>query len=426
MKNRLRQNYHWIIAALVFLEVIIFGGVSNSVNVFIIPVCETLGVSRGSYGIAVMPYIASCFLSNLSSGVLLQRFGYKKTVLSGLAATAVAHLLMPFSRDLAFFGAVRVLFGYGYGVCFTAGAVKIIKDWFIRRQGLVCGVVSMASGLGGSLMTVLLSGVVESADWKVAMFAVSGMVVLTMATFVFVKNRPDDMGLTPYGYGQAPEQKKKYTNRQGWEGLPMKTLLRRPVFYFACFCVFASCACMYVTSQMLIPFLQDEGFSASEAAGMQGMFLLCIGVYKIFCGALCDKISAKYVAVGCLAGSVIGQVLLCIGGSSWMYYLGTVVFATGLCMTSVMLPLLALPLFGQLASLNVGGIFLAMASLGNLVAQPVANVLFDRFGSYIPVYLGAAALHAGVIGCFFWVFAQAKRLEKNYMGAHGDAPVGES
>lgn len=412
MKKFIRQNYHWIIAALAFFEIIVFGGLSNSVNVFIIPVCESLGVTRGSYSLAIMPYTAACVLSNMFSGTLMQRFGYKKTVLSGLAATAIAHILMPFSQNLLIFGAVRILFGFGYGVCFTAGAVKIIKDWFVRHQGLVCGVVTMASGLGGSLMTVLLTGIVESAGWKTAMFSAAGMVAVTMLTFVFIKNRPEETGLRPYGYGQAPEKVKKVDSARFWEGLPMKTLLRKPVFYFACFCVFASCACMYVTSQMLIPFLQDEGFGAAEAAGIQGMFLLCIGVYKIFCGALCDKLSAKYVAVGCLAGSVIGQLLLCVGGGSWMYYLGTVVFATGLCMTSVMLPLLAMPLFGQQASLNVGGIFLAMASLGNLVAQPVANVLFDRFGSYVPVYLGAAALHAVVIGCFFWVFGLAKRLEK--------------
>lgn len=412
MKHKLRQNYHWIIAALVFLEIIVFGGLSNSVNVFIIPVCQTLGVTRGSYGIAVMPYTAACFVANLFSGALLQRFGYKKTVLSGLAATAAAHLLMPLSGNLVFFGAVRILFGFGYGVCFTAGAVKLIKDWFVRKQGLVCGVVTMASGLGGSIMTVILTGIIEASNWQIAMFVSAGMVVLTMLTFVFIKNRPEEKGLKPYGDGHTPEKNRKINGSLFWEGLPMKALLRRPVFYFACLCVFVSCACMYVTSQMLIPFLQDEGFGAAEAAGIQSMFLLCIGVAKVFCGGLCDRFSAKYVAVGCLAGSVIGQVLLCVGSGTWLYYVGTVVFSTGLCMTSVMLPLLALPLFGQRACLNVGGIFLAMASLGNLVAQPVANVLFDRFGSYVPVYLGAAVLHAGVIGCFFWVFALADRMRK--------------
>lgn len=408
----IRKNYHWIIAALAFFEIIVFGGLSNSVNVFIIPVCESLGVTRGSYSLAVMPYIIACVLSNMFSGTLMQRFGYKKTVLLGLACTAIAHVCMPFSKNLLFFGAVRILFGFGYGVCFTAGAVKIIKDWFVRHQGLVSGIVTMASGLGGSLMTVILSGLTESIGWKNAMFISAGMVALTMLTFVFIKNRPEDMGLTPYGAEDEQITAKKRERCRVWEGLSMQDLLRQPVFYFACFCVFMSCACMYVTSQMLIPFLKDEGFSAGEAAGMQSMFLLSIAIIKVFCGALCDRISAKYVAVGCLAGSVVGQLLLCVGGSSWMYYVGTLVFSTGLAMTSVMLPLLALPLFGQMPFLNVSGIFLAMASLGNLVAQPVANAFFDRLGTYVPVYIGAALVHACIIGCFFWVYALAKRLEK--------------
>lgn len=412
MKRFFRQHYHWIIAALAFFEIIVFGGLSNSVNVFIIPVCESLGVTRGSYSLAVMPYIIACVIANMFSGALLQRFGYKKTVLAGLAATATAHILMPFSQNLLFFGAVRILFGFGYGVCFTAGAVKLIKDWFVRHQGLVCGVVTMASGLGGSLMTILLTALVERFDWKIAMFLSAGMVAVTMLTFVFIKNRPEDKGLVAYGKDTSSDTAEKTGTRQVWEGIPMGELLHKPVFYFACGCVFLSCACMYVTSQMLIPFLKDEGFSAGEAAAIQSMFLLSIGIIKIFCGGLCDRISAKYVAVGCLSGSVIGQLLLCVGGSSWIYYVGTLVFSTGLAMTSVMLPLLALPLFGQKPFLNVGGIFLAMASLGNLVAQPVANTLFDRLGTYVPVYIGAAILHGAVIGCFFWVYALAKRLEK--------------
>lgn len=412
MKKYIRQHYHWIIAALAFFEIIVFGGLSNSVNVYIIPVTESLGVTRGSYSLAVMPYIIACVISNMCSGALLQRLGYKKTVLAGLAATAIAHVLMPFSQNLLFYGAVRILFGFGYGVCFTAGAVKLIKDWFVRHQGLVCGVVSMASGVGGSIMTMILTGLVENLGWKTAMFISAGMVLVTTLTFVFIKNRPEDKGLTPYGQDFAPEKVQKANTRNVWEGLSFGELTHKPVFYFACFCVFVSCACMYVTSQMLIPFLEDSGFAAGEAAAMQSMFLLSIAIIKVFCGALCDRISAKYVAVGCLAGSVIGQLLLCVGGSSWIYYVGVLVFSTGLAMTSVMLPLLALPLFGQRPFLNVGGIFLGMASLGNLAAQPIANTLFDKFGTYVPVYIGAAVIHAIIIGCFFWVYALAKRLEK--------------
>lgn len=417
MKKLIRQNYHWIIAALAFFEIIIFGGLSNSVNVFIIPVCEGLGVSRGSYSLAVMPYIIACVISNMLSGTLLQHFGYKKTVLAGLSCTGIAHILMPFSQNLIFFGAVRILFGFGYGVCFTAGAVKIIKDWFVRHQGLVCGIVTMASGLGGSIMTMILTGLVENLGWKSSMFISAGMVAVTMLTFVFIKNKPEDKGLVPYGQNDSPEKMQEADARKIWEGLSMGELLRKPVFYFACFCVFVSCACMYVTSQMLIPFLKDEGFAAGEAAAIQSMFLLSIAVIKVFCGGLCDRISAKYVAVGCLAGSVIGQLLLCVGGSKWIYYVGTLVFSTGLSMTSVMLPLLALPLFGQRPFLNVGGIFLGMASLGNLIAQPVANTLFDKLGTYVPVYIGAALLHGVIIGCFFWVYALAKRLEKQTANA---------
>ena len=55
MKASIKQHFHWIIAIVVFLEIVVFGGTINSVSVYLIPITESLGVTRGEYALADTP-----------------------------------------------------------------------------------------------------------------------------------------------------------------------------------------------------------------------------------------------------------------------------------------------------------------------------------------------------------------------------------
>ena len=104
MIKKIRQNYHWVIALLVFLEMVMFGGLLNSASVYIIPISETLGVTRGSYALATMPYSITCTLTTMASGYLFQKFGYKKS-----AIVSLIPLGLLFQQDPDGYGLWRVL-----------------------------------------------------------------------------------------------------------------------------------------------------------------------------------------------------------------------------------------------------------------------------------------------------------------------------
>ena len=84
MFKSIKRHYHWIVAILVFLEMIVFGGLINSASVFIRPISESLGVKTTAYSVAMMPYTVSCFIGTSLSGFFFGRFGYKKTALVSL------------------------------------------------------------------------------------------------------------------------------------------------------------------------------------------------------------------------------------------------------------------------------------------------------------------------------------------------------
>ena len=153
MLTLLKKHYHWVIAVIVFLEMIIYGGIINSASVFIQPISASLGVTTTAYSVAMMPYTVTCFIGTCLSGYLFAHFGYKKTAMVSLMMVTASLVLTANATNLVVFGISKVMFGVGYAACFTAGSVYIIKGWFWKHQGLVLGAVNMATGLGGRLWT---------------------------------------------------------------------------------------------------------------------------------------------------------------------------------------------------------------------------------------------------------------------------------
>ena len=69
-------------------------------------------------------------------------------------------------------------------------------------------------------------------------------------------------------------------------------------------------------------------------------------------------------------------------------------------------------LFGYRAHNSFSGVFLAMPSVAAIAANPVANVIHDRVGSYRPAFLGAAVLSVLVFVLYIVVFIVTARERK--------------
>ena len=103
MLKALKKHYHWLIALLVFLEMIVYGGLINSASIFILPISNSLKVSTTSYSVAMMPYTITCFIGTCLSGWLFSRFGYKKTAIFSLLVISASLALTAISNNLATF-----------------------------------------------------------------------------------------------------------------------------------------------------------------------------------------------------------------------------------------------------------------------------------------------------------------------------------
>ena len=416
MKNAIKRHYHWVILAVLFSEMIIYGGIGNALGVFTIPITEGLGIGRGAYALTGSVQSLVGAASTMLAAVLFRRFGYRRSAIFSLGICALSYALRGLSGNFWVFLFSRAIYGVAVGALDTTGAVRTVDSWFHKHKGLILGAVSMATGLGGSIMSILLTAIITRWGWRTACFVLSGFFVFLILLYLLVRDKPEDMGLEPYGEREMPKKKEKvHPSHENWHGRTMKELLHMPHFYLMAACTFFSIFFAKMVFVSTIPHFQDIGFSAAEAAAFNSVMMLGLAAAKLGCGELCDIIGAKKVAIICMVCLVISQVLMGMVSSTWVAYLSMVILAVGLVMWTIMVPLLTRPLFGYAPSDSLIGLFLGLVTLSGMFAEPVINYFYDFLGSYRPVYYIGAALTVVVTVMYFVLFKVCDKDKERYL-----------
>ena len=418
--NIIKKNYHWIIAAVLLLELgIYFGILNNLTSLYMIPITQELGLSRGSLSLAFSTRSLCSFLSTLLSGIFLVKFGYRKLAPIALLVIAGTYAILGSSQNIGTLVLACTIMGLCDGFCNMSPASRMVNTWFHTHQGLVLGLVTAATGLGGSLFSIILSNHIEVAGWRGSYYLSAALIGITaVLLFLLIRNRPENMGLLPYGSNKHHGKKPKKETRDHWYGYEPKDVLRKPTFYLAVVVIFLSAICVYAAYLVVVPHLQDCGMTASQAASIQSILMLGLAASKLVCGLLSDHIGIKATNVLCLVCGILGLILLTFVNGFPIAVATVLIFAVGLAMVSVTIPLLSSALFGYHPQGSIVGIFMALPSAASMIILPVVNALYDRIGSYKPIFLVVAIMGIATLGLMFLLFALADRDRKKYETTH--------
>ncbi len=391
----IKKHYHWLIVALVLIQLMVHGGTNNNLTLFFLPVSESFGISRATLALTSSLKAITSMLGTFLSGAILLRFGYRKSVFAFLLVAITGLGVLSASNNIFIYSLGCIIFGLADGVCISAGPPRIVNAWFHRHQGAVLGAVTAATGLGGSLMCLILSGVIERSGWKSAYLTSAILVaVVALALLILVRDRPEEMKLKPFGEGQRIVKKKEGDDH--WIGYTFQEMVKAPEFYLMIACTFFSNFFSGGMLSIMNPHLQDVGLTAAQAASMQSTLMLVLAGVKFCCGIFSDKIGAKRVAMVCVACTGLAAVLFSFVTSPAIALIAVIFFSASLPITSVMVPLLSSALFGYQSQATCLSIFMGIISLAGIISGPAANLIFDTLGSYDLFFwicaVGSAAL----------------------------------
>lgn len=419
MKKQIRSHYHWIVAAALFIHLGIYVGFLNAKSIFILPITEELGISRSSYSLAVnfLSGLTRC-LSLMVSGFVFRKIGYRKALGIGMPVAAVGFAVSAFSNDVIGLCVGAVIEGMVFGMCASVTANRIINEWFHRHRGTVWGVLAATTGLGGSAWSSALPSVMEISGWRGAYLLIGGCVLILMVIdWIFLRDKPADMGLQPYGEGEhLPAAKAAMAEAGYFQGCSFAELVRRPVFYVMLVALIVIFTGIYIPNSVLVAHGCDRGLSNDEAASLQSILLLALAAVKILFGWLMDRIGVRKVLLICCICGTVSMIALAGMTDYTQAMVASLIYSLALPATTLIVPALTIDLFGYHSSVTAIGIFSSLISVGSMAAGPISNIVFDTAGSYAPAFQVAAAALVVMVGVMIVVYRMAdadrKKLEQ--------------
>jgi sugar phosphate permease len=266
-------HYAWVVAGVVFVTMLGAAGIRSAPGVLMVPLEKDLGWTRATVSLAVSVNLVLFGLMGPFAAALVDRFGARRIVLTSLALLAVGvslttRMTKPWQLVLLW----GVLVGTGTGMMALATAATIVNHWFTERRGLVMGLLTASNATGQLVFLPVMAYVAEHAGWRatVALVAV-GAALMIPVVFLWMRNRPADVGLRPYGESGAASMAASPVRRN-----PAVTTLRvlatgmRSGDFWLLFATFYICGLSTngLIGTHLIPACIDAGIPEVHAAGM--------------------------------------------------------------------------------------------------------------------------------------------------------------
>lgn len=284
-----------------------------------------------------------------------------------------------------------LIVGFGTGGVATVMGATVANTWFESRRGLVTGMVGGAASAGQLIFLPLLVFLTDEYGWRTAVGFLAVMilgVVLPLA-FMFMRSRPKDLGIEPYGVGKAgvvPSNDTRYT--------PIGQAVRTADFWLLCSTFFV---CGFTTVGLIgahfIPHATEHGFSDAEAAGILSVIGGMNIVGTISSGLLCDRFSPRKLLAGYYFFRALS--LLALPFITTLPIMGIFAVTFGLDYIATVPPtvMLTADRFGRRSVGTIYGWITFAHMIGGAIASYVAGFVHDAAGEYtFAMYL------AGILG----------------------------
>ena len=408
--RRARLHPAWIAAGVAFVALLCAAGFRAAPGVLMVPLQEEFGWSRGLVSLAVGVNLVLFGLTAPFAAALMERFGVRAvtSVALGLIA-AGSGLSIEVTAGWQLVLLWGVLIGLGTGSMALVFASIVANRWFVRRRGLVMGILTAASATGQLVFLPVLAWVVERSGWREASLVVSlAAVAVIPLVLLCLRDSPAALGVTPYGAPDDPAVDPPVDNL-GSPSRPSATLpgparvalstlaaAARTRTFWALAGAFAICGASTngLIGTHFIPSAHDHGMPETTAAGL----LAVVGVFDIVgtvaSGWLTDKVNPRLLLVAYYTLRGAGLLML-PGLLSDSLHPSIIAFVVvyGLDWVATVPPTAALcrEVFGEDGSVVFGWVF-AAHQIGAAVSSVGAGVIRDATGQYTVAWVGAACL----------------------------------
>ena len=354
---------------------------SSTLSFFLEPVCDQLGVGRGSFSLV----FSLMTISGAATNPVLGRYAGRKGVRGILAVCAVwgygSLLLFSLAKQLWMIYLAGFLLGlFGSNCVALCGNVIVQNSYDPRQASTILGIVMSGSGVGGMIFNILIPAVMAASTWQRAMVAMAfcWLAVVGLSFVLLGREKPMEQRSGGAGVGL---------------GMTQAEALKSPSLYMLIAVIVVITAACGVQQQQP-SMLGTYGYENGRISRMLSVQTAVLALGKIGQGILYGRLGVRRGGCVMLLVFAAAFLLLAVPSLAWP---GLVAMALGLGIYTTLLPLVTRQVFGTREYAAIWGLLATCGSVGTIVANPIWGAVYDLTGGYgpamltFPVLLAAAA-----------------------------------
>ena len=410
LAGRLPIYYGWVIFALVNLPSFGARPVASVavLSVFVIPMTEEFGWSRGLFSGAVSLGAVCGLVMSPFAGRLIDRYGSGLILAGCSAVVGVCALGLAAVTQAWSFYAIYVPGRAVFSSPLELGTTTAISNWFIRRRPMALAWFGAVQGVGLGLLPLAAAMLIDGFGWQSAWVALGVFTVATgvLPPLLLMARRPEDMGIAPDSEdaraSDAKTQRRKDAREAAvWRDVDytVREALRTPAFYILAFFSMVGFMAQAGVSLHQTAHYVDAGVSHGQAALVATAFALGQipgGMVWSLAGRRLPVRVMLAVSAVWLAGGVfgIGFTHLLVWGIVFGF-----LFGAGVGGLHTLLRLAWADYYGRVHLGAIRGLTLPAQIGGQAIGPVVSGFMFDASGGYLVpfVIFGSAVALAALL-----------------------------
>ncbi len=375
-------HYGWVICFVGFMIMwFVICPISNCWGLFVVPVCETFGISRTQFSLVSTCNALAGMVFSMFTGQLYGKFGIKRVMTVSSIILPIAYACYGLAPSIQVFYAIAFVCGFTSASISLIAISSLMANWFVEKRGTAIAIAATGSGIGGVIMNPIIGVLNTSMGWRKTYIILAVVMFITVVPCVvfLVKDKPADKGLEPYGGLPQTDGASPVTS-----GLTLAEAVKKPYFYMtAVVFLIVGASCTGVMGNTAA-YVTDLGYEYSFASVVASIVTGSLAIGKLAMGVIFDKLGAQKAATISLAGFVFSFTMYTFAHSKLILLAGVGIIGFGLSFASVAYSIVVQDLFGRKDYSNIYGKFTVLSSRGAAAINPLMATIYDKTGSFVP------------------------------------------
>ena len=406
MEKRNKFFYGWIVVAACMMLRLGLGIPNYSMSVFLIPMCESLDISRAAFSFYstfshIMTMIMLPFI-----GKWFKKYNFKRLLYLGAVITTIAIFSYSFVHSVWQFYIFSALNGIFTGFLNSVPIAMLVANWFKEKRALATSIAFAGSGISAMLVVPLANKIIENSSWNNAfrIIALIYMVLVFIPVIFLIKVNPSEIGQKQYGSDAVNSE---ILTSKEW-GITRDQALKTKTFWLVGFAMFMTGFVFMGTQNHVIAYLCDIGLSSDFASLTYSIIMFFDTIGKIALGFIYEKIGFKKTNIFIFLLFFASEVILFFVFSAPVAIVYAVIM--GLCagIQTGVYPTVINHLMGDKDYGLIYSNEQVMYFIGMALGVPASGFVFDILGTYRPAW----AMYAVVILIILSLILLAEKFSK--------------